>query len=283
MTYCTYQEVLNVAGITTSEVSEATVRQHIEGAQVETDRITYTTWWARQTTGTASSSTDSTLTLTSAGWTVNAYEYDYIYIISGTGSGQLRQIVSNTADTLTLDEDWETNPDNTSVFEIVSCGHDPRITETFEADEYGEHGPYREYITDRRPIVAVTALSVDDTAESTGSLFVYNTEGAVVTGKSSGLTRFSPKPQGNSLSYLYGVRKHPLHKQVKQLCMTLAAMSVLSSQMGGTHNIPSTISLPEGSLSIGQAYINIKGTRDTIYDAYERLILTVPKYAVLKS
>lgn len=284
MSYCTYQEVLNAAGITTSEVSQAIVEQHIEAAQVETDRITYTTWWAKQTTGTADSSTATTITVSpDPSWTSDAYQYNYVYITAGTGSGQLRQITTNDNDTLTVDEDWDTNPDDTSTFEIVSCGHDPRVTDIFEASEYGTYGPYREHQTRKRPIVSVTGITVNDTAESTDSLYVYNTEGFVVTGKNSSLNRFSPKVQANELSYLYGVRAPILHKQVKQLCIVLSAMSVLTSQMGGTHNIPSTVSLPEASFTIGQAYINIKGTSDTLVQQYQRLIGTVPKYTVLIS
>lgn len=76
---------------------------------------------------TASSATASTLTLTSAGWTVNLYANSDVEIVSGTGAGQRRRIASNTADTLTLagavagaarTGNWSVTPDNTSVFVI---------------------------------------------------------------------------------------------------------------------------------------------------------------------
>lgn len=76
---------------------------------------------------TASSATASTLTLTSAGWTVNLYANSDVEIVSGTGAGQRRRIASNTADTLTLTAtvagaartgNWSVTPDATSVFVI---------------------------------------------------------------------------------------------------------------------------------------------------------------------
>ena len=48
--------------------------------------------------------------------------------------------------------------------------------------------------------------------------------------------------------------------------------------MGGTHNIPSTYSLPEGAVTIGQAYINIKGTWDTLMREKTALELKIIKY-----
>jgi hypothetical protein len=54
------------------------------------------------TNGTASGGSTSTLVDSGSGWTVDAYADYYAYIYDGTGVGQSRRIVSNTADTLTL-------------------------------------------------------------------------------------------------------------------------------------------------------------------------------------
>lgn len=68
--------------------------------------------------GTATSAGASTLTDTSQSWTTNLYSGVYIEILSGTGIGQRRLIASNTADTVTLVEAWQTTPDSTSVYTI---------------------------------------------------------------------------------------------------------------------------------------------------------------------
>ncbi len=69
------------------------------------------------TKGTATSATDNTLTHTLAGWSVDAYENYYVRIVYGAGVGQYRLISSNTADTLTVSENWTTKPE-TSKYEI---------------------------------------------------------------------------------------------------------------------------------------------------------------------
>lgn len=54
--------------------------------------------------------TASTLTKTGAGWTVNAYAGKLLYLPNGPGARQRREIVSNTADTLTIVGTFETVP-----------------------------------------------------------------------------------------------------------------------------------------------------------------------------
>ncbi|MEK7578725.1 MAG: hypothetical protein AAB456_03365 [Patescibacteria group bacterium] len=73
---------------------------------------------ANTNTGTASSGTDYTLVDTGIGWTVNAYRDYIVKITSGTGSGQVKTILENTADTLYVDGKWDINPDGTSVYTI---------------------------------------------------------------------------------------------------------------------------------------------------------------------
>ena len=51
-------------------------------------------------------------------WGVDVYTGFTAYIYAGTGRGQTRQIMSNTAVTLTLDSDWATDPDVTSLYAI---------------------------------------------------------------------------------------------------------------------------------------------------------------------
>lgn len=69
--------------------------------------------------GTATSGGASTLTDTSKTWTVNQFAGFRVKITAGTGSGQSREIASNTVDTLTTATAWGTAPDNTSVYSIV--------------------------------------------------------------------------------------------------------------------------------------------------------------------
>lgn len=67
-----------------------------------------------------SSATATTLTRTAAGWVVDAYAGKVLVIVAGLGVGQRRTIASNTSDTATVTQDWETIPDDSSIFRIVT-------------------------------------------------------------------------------------------------------------------------------------------------------------------
>jgi hypothetical protein len=72
----------------------------------------------------ATSGGNNTLTDTaSVGWTTDKFAGYYLYILSGTGYGQYRKILSNTAttgtETITVDSNWDTNPASGSVYIIT--------------------------------------------------------------------------------------------------------------------------------------------------------------------
>jgi hypothetical protein len=73
---------------------------------------------ATTTSGTASSGTTYSLVDTGIGWTVNAYRDYIVKITAGTGSGQIKTILENTADTLYVDGRWDITPDGTSQYTI---------------------------------------------------------------------------------------------------------------------------------------------------------------------
>jgi hypothetical protein len=68
--------------------------------------------------GVASSGASTTLTDSSKSWATNRWANYVVRILHGTGIGQTRIIASNTATALTVQNAWDTNPDNTSVFAI---------------------------------------------------------------------------------------------------------------------------------------------------------------------
>lgn len=74
------------------------------------------------TSGTATGGTAITLVDSTKTWTVNEFRYKRVRIIAGTGVDQVRRIASNTADTITVETDWDTNPDATSEYEVCLNG-----------------------------------------------------------------------------------------------------------------------------------------------------------------
>jgi len=71
--------------------------------------------------GTATGSGTRTFTDTTKTWTVDEWVGFYLKITSGTGKGQVRVVISNTANTLTLSQDWTPllAPDGTSLYTLT--------------------------------------------------------------------------------------------------------------------------------------------------------------------
>jgi len=63
--------------------------------------------------------TSSTISDDDKSWTDDEWIGHYVRITGGTGSGQCRRIIDNDATILTISPDWDTIPDNTSVYDII--------------------------------------------------------------------------------------------------------------------------------------------------------------------
>lgn len=63
---------------------------------------------APEITGVVTSSTDTTLTDKTQNWAENTYAGFPVWISRGKGEGQVRNVVSNTKDTLVIDKGWDT-------------------------------------------------------------------------------------------------------------------------------------------------------------------------------
>jgi menaquinone-dependent protoporphyrinogen IX oxidase len=99
--------------------------------------IGYTSYAALDS-GTATAGAASTLTDSGKTWTVNVYAGLIVRITAGTGSGQTREIISNTASALNVAAAWTVTPDATSVYSIwysfaTTSGHAPLIRATATA------------------------------------------------------------------------------------------------------------------------------------------------------
>ncbi len=76
-----------------------------------------------QVNSTATAATSTTLTDSTQTWTVNTYVQLWVLIRSGTGVGQSRVIISNTATELTVDHAWDVTPDSSSTFSIGAINY----------------------------------------------------------------------------------------------------------------------------------------------------------------
>ena len=271
--YCSSTYVYGMAGITSTEVAETHVNNAILAAESVVDRLTNTTYWHIENSGTATSATTNTLTEISIGWTADEYINEYVWIYSGTGNGQVRLITDNDTDTLTVEENWDTTPDNTSKYRIIHTGTNAHVEE-----ELRDGDDTDELFLDNYPLRLLEEVTIDSTSVTPSYIYQYKEQGRLVLSSDAEASNWvSKKAQLNVLKYWFGV--YPMIELVKRLTGIYASLFILQTQMGTTHNIPSTYSLPEGSVTIGQAYINIKGTWDTLMRNKVYMEQVIPKYA----
>lgn len=250
------------------------VEQAILESQGVVDRLTNTTYWADEDSGTADAGAgDAELDDATKTWTADEYINAYCWVYSGTGSGQIRKITDNTTTKLTLESDWDTNPDATSLYRVFVTGTNPHISEELRDGDDTET-----IFLDKYPLQLLTTATSDSISVTPSYIYQYKSMGKLLLGSNAEVSSWTSKRALlNVFDYWYGV--HELPFEVKRLTEVYAAIFILQSQMGGTHNVPSTYSLPEGSLTIGQAYINIKGTWDTLMREKDRLERCIIRYA----
>lgn len=70
--------------------------------------------------GMPTAATSTTLTDSSKSWTPNEFANKAVVIVNGTNAGDIKLIQSNTADTLTISENWQSNLDSSSEYVIYN-------------------------------------------------------------------------------------------------------------------------------------------------------------------
>lgn len=68
--------------------------------------------------GTASSGSSSTLVDNTKGWGIDVWKNYTVSITAGAGAGETKTITGNTSDTLSVSDDWDETPNNTSKYRI---------------------------------------------------------------------------------------------------------------------------------------------------------------------
>jgi hypothetical protein len=77
-------------------------------------------------------------TLVTAGLTVDQWKNGAIYIHTGTGKDQVRPISGNTATTITVSGNWDTNPDATSRYWLISSTTWTKLSEITGDNQNGD-------------------------------------------------------------------------------------------------------------------------------------------------
>lgn len=230
-------------------ISDSVIQGFIDDSEAEIETIYKTRFGNVEVSSTATSGAVGSLTDTTQSWSVDTYEGYVVWIFNGTGSGQYREIISNTVDTLSVSPDFGTVPDNTSQYRVLKLGYKDETV-----DGSGTDTQFSRY----QPLVKLNELIVDST--SVTKFYTYESSGRIVLGNglTSEATYFSDKyPQLVNMKYIYGV--YPFPRIIKRLCVVLASIRTLVSQTAGTYDDFSTVSLPGGfSGSKGEPYVNIR-------------------------
>lgn len=92
---------------------------HPDQAHLGPNKHEYAEAPAAVTYGIATAGAAATLTDTAQSWSVNGLVDYLVLIVAGTGQGQARTILSNTATVLTIGVNWTTNPDTTSRYVVL--------------------------------------------------------------------------------------------------------------------------------------------------------------------
>ncbi len=271
MPYCSTNDLYRMAGINNTVISAADAAEFILDAEVEVDRITFTTYWAKEEEEDVVSATDDTVTVSGTPFASDDYVGDWVWVYSGTGANQVKKIESHTDAVITVEEDWDTNPDNTSKIRVIHAGHD-----IFKIDTKVGNGKPKDF-SERWPIRFLTSVTVDDVTVTTSAVII-SSSGGLTLGTDAEVTSWRTQLDPlNSVQYAYGV--YPVPREVKTLTAIKSAILALGAQMGGTYNVPSTYTLPEGSVTVGQAYINIAETIKKLEAREKDLIKRIRKYS----
>lgn len=269
MGYCTEAEVYEAVKLNTTAIPS--MLNFITAAEKDVDRWCQTTFWSVTEDGTASSSTSSILTDSTKAYVVNSLVGQILWIYSGTGSGQARTILSNTATAITVESAYSTTPDNTSKYRIIHTATEANISDAIDGNDKSS------LFVDKYPIRILQSLSIDGTSITPANCFIYNKTGRILLGENAEEPLFvSYPPQAISINYWFGV--YPIPEDVRRFCILSASLKALGAQMGGTYDTPSMYQLPEASVTVGQAYINIEGTYRTLKQEYDELKARLPRY-----
>lgn len=259
MPYCTVAEVKNAIDFpaTGAPIDDDVIQDFIYDAQEEIEDIYKTHFGVVEDSGTASSATNNTLTDSTKTWdntiltTSGTWEGYVLWIYSGTGSGQYREILSNTTDTLTVNRDWDTNPDATSLYRITKLGYVEELVDGTGTDTM---------FTTKQPIIQINYLKNNDIEVTIDTLYIYNYQSKIVAGANDcEINYFSDaNPQTTEIRYVFGW--YPLPRIIKRLAIILAAMRALTAQIAGTYDDFANVSLPHMSASKGEPYLNIQSS-----------------------
>lgn len=273
--YVTVDDVYRTSGIREEVINRDDVENHISRAETFMCRVTKNIYYKYNLEDQdILSGTDNSITQTGTNWITNEWRGQYVKFTSGTGSVEYNQIISNTADTLVLRDNFISTPDASGSFSIFYV---PKSFNPFKKQVLDGNNR-KDMLLEYYPINKIDSLSIDNNNVSPETVNIWNYGKIELTSDSEYQVFIKTRPKLINISYWYGVPE--LTEDAQRMVELKAALQLLSQQMGGTFDVPSTFSLPDLNVSIGQAYVNIKGTVDVLQKEYDELLKRIRIYSV---
>ena len=235
---------------TGAPVTDANITTFIGYAEEEIENIYKTKFGNIDVSDTALSGTTTTLVNGAASYTASEYIGYVVWIHTGTNNGEYREITANDTTTLTVSPAFSAAADNTSQFYITKLGY---------SDETVDGSGTSTQFTINQPLIALNSLTIDSTTITPAYVYQYNDSGRLLLGTDDcEATYFSDAtPHLIDMKYVYGV--YPMPQIIKRLCICLAGIRTLTSQIAGTYDDFTNVSLPGGvTASKGEPYTNIR-------------------------
>ena len=255
MPYCTATEVKEAVNYpsTGAPVSDAVIEGFILDSQEEIENLYKTHFGNVEDSGTADGDyATTTFSDSTKAWTNDAYVGYVVWIYGGTGSGQYREISANDATKITVSPVFSTPPDATSTYRITKLGY---ISETVDGS-----GTDTQF-TRKQPLISLNELTIDSTSVTPSYVYTYNSASKLLLGTADVEAKFFTKttPQLIDMKYVFGV--YPMPRIIKRLCIDIAGIRTLISQIAGTYDDFTAVTLP-GSVtgSKGEPYVNIQSS-----------------------
>jgi len=251
--YCTIQEVKEAINFPSdgTPIPDGVIKNFILDSQEEIENIYKTKFGNVEQSGTATGDLSATtFTDNTKGFEINEFIGYIVWIYGGTGSGQYSEIQSNTASKLTFNT-VSTVPDITSKYRIVKLGY---------KDETIDGTGLSEMFINYQPLINLNSLTINSTSVTPSNVYQYKNSGRLVLSSTAESSWFADNtPQLVNLKYIYGV--YPLPQIIKRLCICIAGIRTLTSQIAGTYDDFTSVSLPGGFTgSKGEPYTNIQSS-----------------------
>lgn len=128
------------------------------------------------------------------------------------------------------------------------------------------------------PVISVDNLSISQTAVTPGNVDVWENIGKLILTNDAEKTTFESESDGSrgiEITYTYGISDPP--QNVKRLTECIAAVQILTAQLGGTYNDITSFDIGGINASLGEPWTNIDAAIRRLQSEIDWLLKNIQK------